>query len=298
MAKSRSKKKDRRPVNGLVAFDFDGVLSKGTRYHWPLDELDLSLIAGAHERGYAVAVMTCNDVTRVAGALRQRGLRVFADVRMTREFWSDPEVVLVTNRKVAAKLYVDDRAVRYQYGQPASVVYDTLDEIEGFRPCPAGRHWGPYGGAGALPWTRFRGQLYVLLGQRSCHVQKPGTWSAFGGALDTRNEDTWAAAQRELGEEVDGLDYCVADWSDYYAYQCPSCGWRYVTFLAEVLATDPGDDRDAWLPRARVGDRFETDRVRWVRVADVDALELHPGFAEAWPALRRSLEHVAGEQAA
>ncbi len=284
--------KSPKQVRGTVCLDFDGVLHEHRGYRWPLGETDFSLITKAQDRGYAAAVMTCNDVRLVAAALRRQGFRATADVRMVREYWHDPVAVLVTNRKISATLYVDDKAVNYQYGQPAEVVFDALDKAEGFHSCPQGRHWGPDGAAGVLPFTVFRGRLYVLMGLRSKHVQKPGTWGGFGGALDHKYEDTWAAAQRELHEEVDGLGGNVTDWMDYYVHDCEACGWRYVTFLAEVPAADPGEGQDAWLPEVRVNDGWESDKVRWVRAGDVEGYELHPGFALAWPELRRRLGKV------
>jgi 8-oxo-dGTP pyrophosphatase MutT (NUDIX family) len=290
-----SKKKNRKQdtwltVSGCVALDFDGVLSKGAGYHWPLTEVNLDLIKLVQDRGYAAAIVTCNDVAKVAAELRRHGLSAVADPHMVRTSWHDRDAVLVTNRKIAASLYVDDKAVCYLYGQPASVVLDALDEREGFRSCPLRRHWGVYGAAGVLPFTVFRGRVYVLLGERGKHVQQGGTWSAFGGALDHEHEDTWDCAVRELHEEVSGLAGNVMDWLDYYTHECEACGWWYVTFLAEVPAVDPAGDADAWLPEARVGDRLETRRIRWVRVDDVADLDLHPGFAEAWPRLRELLE--------
>jgi hypothetical protein len=39
---------------------------------------------------------------------------------------------------------------------------------ERFCPCPAGRHWGPRGAAGILPYAVARdGQVWVLLSHRS-----------------------------------------------------------------------------------------------------------------------------------
>jgi 8-oxo-dGTP diphosphatase len=290
--------RSKRQVKGTVAFDWDGVLSEGGEYHWPLTGLDLTLIHEAHARGYAAAVMTCNDVRLVAAELRRHGIKAAADIAMARCSWHDPVAVLVTGRKISADLYVDDRAVNYRYGQPAEIVLGALDEAGGYHPCPQGRHWGPYGAAGVLPFTVFRGRLYVLLGLRSRHVNAGGCWGGFGGALEYEHEDTWKAAQRELCEEVSGLDGGMdLTWADYYAHECEGCGWRYVTFTAEVATADPGEDGGAWLPEARVStghSAWETDRVRWVRAEDVAGYKLHPGFAEAWPSLRRSLERFCG----
>ena len=47
---------------------------------------------------------------------------------------------------------------------------------ERFCPCPAGRHWGPRGAAGILPYAVAPdGRAWVLLSHRSPHVQRGGT---------------------------------------------------------------------------------------------------------------------------
>lgn len=119
--------KNHAKVRGCVALDWDGVLSQGAGYHWPLTGLDLTLVHQAHARGYAVAIMTCNDVVLVAGELRRHGFRVQADIHMVRLHWDEPEVILITGRKIAATAYVDDRAIRYEFGEPASVVWDVVE---------------------------------------------------------------------------------------------------------------------------------------------------------------------------
>jgi hypothetical protein len=119
----------KRRVRGTICFDFDGVLSQGAEYHWPLTGLDLAPLAEAQRRGYAVVVMTCNRVGLVAAELRLLGYVPVADVSMVRESWHDPERVLVTGRKVCADAYVDDRAVRWSYGEPVSAIFEALGEV-------------------------------------------------------------------------------------------------------------------------------------------------------------------------
>ena len=48
------------------------------------------------------------------------------------------------------------------------------------------------------------GQVWVLLSHRSPHVQRGGTWPAFGGAIDV-GETAWRAAVRETCEEIRGI---------------------------------------------------------------------------------------------
>jgi 8-oxo-dGTP pyrophosphatase MutT (NUDIX family) len=51
-------------------------------------------------------------------------------------------------------------------------------------------------------------------------------------------------------------------------------GWSYATVIATAEAPFPVRTASA-----------ETSAVRWVPVADVAALTLHPGFAATWPNL-------------
>ena len=113
----------------LICFDFDGVLSEGSGYHWPLTGLDLTPIHQAHARGYAVAVMTCNDVHMVARELKCHGIDVLADYLMDRMEWHggpDGLQVLVTGRKLCAHAYVDDRAVCWQYGDDPAALWREI----------------------------------------------------------------------------------------------------------------------------------------------------------------------------
>src|SRR5271165_1497696 len=106
---------------------------------------------------------------------------------------------------------------------------------ERYHPCPAGRHWGPNGAAGVLPWTTTPdGRAWVLLSHRSPHVQAGGTWSTFGGAVDT-GETPWQAAVRETGEEIRGIDVSTGTVTAELAAPCPhGCGWTYTTFAVRV----------------------------------------------------------------
>lgn len=273
---------------GLIAIDFDGVLTPSPEACWPPAEVDLTLIRLAQARGYAVAIMTCNaDVRRVAAELVARGIAAVADPAMSHRSWSDPGTVLVTNRKVIADFYVDDRAVRYRFGDPVPAIFGRAGELAA-APCPRGPHWGAHGAAGVLPWAIWRGRLYVLLGLRGRHVQQPGTWSVPGGALED-GEDERAAALRELHEEIAGLDG-IELGPGRHARQCPACGWSYATFLAEVPARDTG------LPAVSPVSRGETGIVRWFRAGGVAGLLLHPAFAQAWPELRGWLREEAARQ--
>ena len=107
-------------------------------------------------------------------------------------------------------------------------------EDERFHPCPAGRHWGPRGAAGILPFTVRHGRAWVLLSRRSPHVQHGGTWSCSGGAAD-EGETPWQVAVREASEEISGIDVNPAGIAGEHVWECPAqCGWSYTTFLVAV----------------------------------------------------------------
>ena len=161
---------------------------------------------------------------------------------------------------------------------------------ERFCPCPAGRHWGPRGAAGILPYAVARdGQAWVLLSHRSPHVQRGGTWSTFGGAIDV-GETAWRAAVRETCEEIRGITPDQAGIAGECVWECPQgCGWTYTTFVVRVRLHSSGS-----LPRARVARghaAWETAELAWVPVSQVQGADrdLHPSFADAWPMLREAI---------
>lgn len=104
-----------------ISMDFDGCLHEHASYRAEFGQIDVSGIREAHRRGYAVAVVTCNDAHRVAAALRRHGLAVAEDPQMLRFEWhggADGTTVLVTGRKIHSLVFVDDRlSIRHQFGQ-------------------------------------------------------------------------------------------------------------------------------------------------------------------------------------
>jgi 8-oxo-dGTP diphosphatase len=144
----------------------------------------------------------------------------------------------------------------------------------GWVQCRCGqRHWGRNGAAGLLLLRQGAGPggAQVLLQLRATWTHQGGSWGLLGGARDS-HESVVDAALREAAEEAGIAATAVT-----------------------VVGHLPGVDHHDWsytyvLGRAGDGIRphvltAETDELRWVGVAQVAALTLHPAFGTAWPQL-------------
>ena len=143
---------------------------------------------------------------------------------------------------------------------------------DGWTRCAAGhRHWGLHGAAGLLLRDRHDGVDRVVLQHRAWWSHQGGTWGIPGGARDS-DETAVAAALLESAEEANLQPTAVRPYGQLID---DHGGWSYTTVLGDPIA--PVD------PEPTGG---ESEDVRWVDAAGVDALPLHPGFAAAWPRLR------------
>lgn len=123
-----------------VSLDFDGVIHRysqgwngGTVYDPPMDGAIESVKAIMAKE--AVFVLTARDTQQVCEALEKWGLHCVADdPRNDRRFWNKKGVILVTNKKYAARLYLDDRAVKFD---PERGWEGAMEDM-GFAPPPDG----------------------------------------------------------------------------------------------------------------------------------------------------------------
>jgi len=137
---------------------------------------------------------------------------------------------------------------------------------------PDGRKfWGRYGAAGLLVHDVTRG---ILLQHRALWSHHGGTWGLPGGARH-QEENAVEAALREAAEEAGVPPEAVAV---RFETVLDLGFWSYTTVVAETMVSfDPV-----------ISDPESID-LQWVPTDQVDQLPLHPGFAEAWPALRARL---------
>jgi hypothetical protein len=98
-----------------------------------MGHVDITLLRMAQDRGYPVAVVTANEVGYVARTLQDLGIDAVADPTMKMASWQSWQArgrVLVTNRKIAGRAFVDDRAIHWQYGDDPLEVFQELDKRE------------------------------------------------------------------------------------------------------------------------------------------------------------------------
>jgi 8-oxo-dGTP diphosphatase len=142
----------------------------------------------------------------------------------------------------------------------------------GFR----GRHWGRYGAAGLLVVASADEVAHVLLDHRADWVHQGGTIGVPGGAIHP-GEEPIDAALREASEEVVGLEDLHVDVVAQHVEACVHCTrWTYTTIVTYAPSLLPVRPRS-----------MESAGLRWIPVDEVERLPLHPGFAAAWPTLRR-----------
>jgi hypothetical protein len=125
-------------VTRTIALDFDGVIhaysrgwQDGTIYDEPLP----GALAGIKKLQslFAVFVLTSRNVQQVTAWLLSRKVDALADgtpLVGRPAFWNSQDFVLVTNRKLPAVAYVDDRAVLFTYWSNLLTLYDLPTEEE------------------------------------------------------------------------------------------------------------------------------------------------------------------------
>ncbi|WP_234661575.1 NUDIX hydrolase [Agromyces marinus] len=153
----------------------------------------------------------------------------------------------------------------------------TRTSGDGWVEGPGGaRYWGRFGAAGLLI---LEPGGTVLMQHRAAWSHFGGTWGIPGGARDA-GETAWAAAVREATEET-GMPRGIL--VERFQSVLDLGFWSYTTVVA--------DAERRFEPRLADPESIE---LRWIALAEVDDLPLHPRFAESWPALRGRIRATSG----
>ena len=113
-------------MNKTICIDFDGVIHRhskgwqdGTVYDLAVDGA-LDSIRALQDRGYAVVVSTARkELIPVANWMRGQGYierKITVDSHQHKDvpFWNSTTTVLITNRKIPAIAYIDDRGITFR----------------------------------------------------------------------------------------------------------------------------------------------------------------------------------------
>lgn len=119
-----------------IAFDWDGTLTDAGTVEIGHDNagvnVDLSPLIWAVRKGYTVAIMTCNDPWYIWQKLFKAGFDAIADNDMSIKCppaWLGTTIV-VTQRKVYARVYVDDHGLNWQCGDPIDRIEERLNAAQ------------------------------------------------------------------------------------------------------------------------------------------------------------------------
>lgn len=132
--------------------------------------------------------------------------------------------------------------------------------------------WGLYGAAGLVAHDPDRG---ILLQHRAPWSHYGDTWGIPGGARN-RDETPVQAALRESFEEAAVPENALRP---QFTYVRDLGFWQYTTVVARVTTSF----------EAHMNDN-ESHQLAWVKASEIERLQLHPGFARAWPTLRPLLD--------
>lgn len=124
-------------LKGTIVFDFDGVIHKysegwkdGSIYDEPNMEA-IKAIKHIQSFGYSVAIVSTRKPKDILRWCRRKNLFVCDLIPDYEIFWNNTKSVGITNRKIAALAYVDDRAVMYNNESHNDLLTNIQDCING-----------------------------------------------------------------------------------------------------------------------------------------------------------------------
>ena len=101
-----------------IALDFDGVIHKYSQ-GWSDGTIYDGMVFGAIEgiaklsKDYNIFIFTARDIHDVARYMEKRKYNIQIDDDPSLKFWNRDDAILITNRKLPAHAYIDDRGIRF-----------------------------------------------------------------------------------------------------------------------------------------------------------------------------------------
>jgi hypothetical protein len=116
-----------------IAVDFDGVIHRYSK-GWSDGSIYDEPIEGAFDalrdlmKTYAVFILTTRNAEAVAVWMQHEG-GFEVTTRAPKQFWNKKGVLLITNHKLPAVAYIDDRAVRFHdWAQTLADIKEANDQ--------------------------------------------------------------------------------------------------------------------------------------------------------------------------